>query len=149
MKAIAMKPVPTVLSEYIQGLKTHDLSLIARSIAADVKIVLPSRALTKSSFLGFLAALYSAFPDWDYQHDDPEVVGEDRIAVKWYQGGTHTDVLILPGRAAVAPTGKQIRIPEQFFFYQIVADQIIEIRPEAISGGAPWGILEQLGIPSL
>jgi predicted ester cyclase len=144
-----MTRVPKVLLEYIQGLKTHDLSIIARSIADDVRVVLPSRTLAKSGFLEFLAALYTALPDWEYQHDEPEVRGEDRFAVKWYQGGTHTDMLILPGRAPVAPTGKQIRIPEQFFFYQIVADKIIEIRPDTISGGAPWGILEQLCIPSL
>jgi predicted ester cyclase len=144
-----MNRIPTVLFEYIQGLKTHDLSMIARSIADDVRVVLPSRTLAKSGFLEFLGALYSAFPDWEYQHDEPEVLNEDRFAVKWYQAGTHTDILILPGRAAVAPTGKHILIPEQFFFYQIVADHIIEIRPDAITGGAPWGILERLGISSL
>jgi predicted ester cyclase len=144
-----MNPVPTVLLDYIQGLKTHDLSMIARSIAGDVRVALPSRTLAKAGFLEFLAALYSAFPDWDYQHHAPEARGEDRFAVKWLQSGTHTEILALSGQAPIAPTGKHIRIPEQFFFYHIVADQIIEIRPEAIAGGAPWGILEQLGLPSL
>jgi hypothetical protein len=120
--------------------------MIAATIANEAEIVLPTRKLTKSGFLAFLSALYAAFPDWNYRHDAPESRGPDQFAVKWYQSGTHTAALDLPELARVAATGKLIRIPEQFFFYRVVADQLIEIRPDAIPGGAPWGILEQLGV---
>jgi hypothetical protein len=142
-----MNVIPLVLLQYMQGLKTHDLNLIALSVADEARVVLPKGALAKSGFLAFLTALYAAFPDWDYKHDAPESSGENRFAVKWYQSGTHTDALILPERGPVPATGKRIRIPAQFFFYHVDADKIIEIRPEAVPGGAPWGILEQLCIP--
>jgi len=46
----------------------------------------------------------------------------------------------------IAPTGKTVTIPEQFFFYKVRDDRIIEIRPEPIAGGAPGGILQQIGV---
>jgi hypothetical protein len=141
-----MNRIPLVLLQYIQGLKAHDLNLIASSVADEVRVVLPTRTLVKPDFLEFLAALYAAFPEWDYQHDAPESLGADRFAVKWYQSGKHTGALTLAGLASIPPTGALIRIPEQLFSYHILADQIIEIRPDAVPGGAPWGILEQLGV---
>ena len=143
-----MNRIPPVLLQYIQGLETHNLNMIASSVADDARVVLPTRTLAKPDFLAFLAALYAAFPDWEYQHEAPESLGADRFAVKWYQSGRHTGALTLVGRASIPPTGTLVRIPEQFFAYQIPGDQIIEIRPDAVPGGAPWGILEQLGIPS-
>jgi hypothetical protein len=87
-----------------------------------------------------------AFPDWRYDHDEPERRDDGSFTVRWRQGGTHTEALVLPGTPPLAATGKAVRIPEQFFFYKIRGGQLVEIRPEPIAGGAPWGILEQLGL---
>jgi len=46
----------------------------------------------------------------------------------------------------VPATGKKVTIPEQFFFYRVRGDQIVEIRPDPIAGGAPKGIFEQIGV---
>jgi hypothetical protein len=41
-------------------------------------------------------------------------------------------------------TNKKVTIQEQFFFYRARGDQIVEIRPDPIVGGAPQGIFEQM-----
>jgi molybdopterin converting factor small subunit/predicted ester cyclase len=140
----ATSTVPPVLLAYIEGLETHDAPKIAATVADDLCFITPGAILDKQVFLSFLQALYAAFPDWSYDHDEPELRG-DEIAVKWRQSGTHSGTLALPGFPALAPTGKKVKIPEQFFFYRVSADRIIEIRPEPIAGGAPQGILQQIG----
>jgi len=139
-----MKAIPRVLLAYIEGLKGHDVKKIAGTVADDLRFITPATTVGKERFLNFLRALYAAFPDWQYEHDEPEVRA-DEIAVKWRQGGTHTGTLALPG-IEVAATGKKVRIPDQFFFYQLREGQIVQIRPEPIAGGAPLGILEQIGV---
>jgi hypothetical protein len=39
-----------------------------------------------------------------------------------------------------------VTIPEHFFFYRVRDDRLVEIRPEPVPGGAPGGILEQIGV---
>ena len=138
--------IPSVLSRYIAGLKRHDVSQVASTVADDLVVMLPGRTLAKPEFLGFLTALYKAFPDWRYEHDEPEEGDDGSFTVRWRQGGTHTEAMILPGAPSLAATGKAVHIPEQLFFYRIFGGQLIEIRPEPIAGGAPWGILEQLAL---
>jgi hypothetical protein len=92
-----------------------------------------------------LTALYTGFPDWNYDYDRVEVHGE-LYAVKWRQGGTHNGVFAMPGLDPVAPTGRSVRIPEHYFHYKVAGDKIVMIRPEVVPGGAPRGILEQIGV---
>jgi predicted ester cyclase len=140
-----MTNVPPVLLAYIKGLRAHDVSQIAAAVDDDLRFITPPAILDKQRFLGFLQALYAAFPDWSYEHDEPELRG-DEIAVRWRQCGVHAGTLALHGIPAVAPTGKKVQIPEQVFFYRLRGDRIVEIRPEPISGGAPEGILRQIGV---
>lgn len=140
-----MTTIPSVLLTYINGLETHDVAKIGSTVADDLRFVTPTDIVDKERFLSFLHALYAAFPDWNYEHDEPEMRGPE-IAVKWRQSGTHAGALNLPGLPSVAPTGKLVRIPEQFFFYRVRDDRIVEIRPEPIAGGAPQGILQQIGV---
>lgn len=140
-----MKTIPPVLLTYINGLETHDVAKIASTVADDLRFVTPTAIVDKERFLSFLHALYAAFPDWSYDHDEPEM-RESAIAVKWRQSGTHAGTLSLPGLPSIAPTGTLVRIPEQFFYYRVRDDRIVEIRPEPIAGGAPQGVLEQIGV---
>ena len=139
-----MNTLPPVLLSYIAGLKAHDVDDIAKTVSEDLRFITQASAVDKERFLRFLHALYVAFPNWHYDHDEPEL-RDDGVAVKWRQGGTHTGTLDLPGMAAVPPTGKKVTIPEQFFFYRVRCDHLMEIRPEPIAGGAPQGIFEQIG----
>ena len=140
--------IPAVLSRYIAGLKAHDVAAIAGILADDVAVVTPARTFTKPEFVAFLTALYAAFPDWHYDHDEPESRGDGRYAIRWRQGGTHTAALQLTGRQEAPATGKTVCIPEQFFFYKLAGQRIMEIRPDPIPGGAPWGIVEQVAAGS-
>lgn len=140
-----MNETPVVLDSYMEGLKTHDVDRIAGTVADELAFVTATATLTKEQFLQMLRALYTGFPDWHYDHDEPEVRG-DVIAVKWRQGGTHTGTFALPGLPPVPATNRKVQIPEHHFFYRIRGDKIIEIRPEQVPGGAPRGILEQIGV---
>jgi predicted ester cyclase len=145
-----MSELPAVLRNYIQGLKSHDVDKIAGTVADDLAVVTAAQTLTKEQFLGMLRAIYAGFPDWHYEHDAAEF-RQDVIAVKFRQGGSHTGPLAMPDLAPIEPTGRKIKIPEHYFFYKLRGDKIVEIRPEPVPGGAPHGILEQLGVqgPSL
>ncbi len=141
-----MSPVvPPVLLSYVQGLRTHDVGLIASTVSDRLRFVGATRSLDRSQFLAFIAALYSGFPDWHYAYDRVEEV-DGRLAIKWRQGGTHTALLALPGIDAVPATGRSVIIPEHYFFYEVTDGLITVIHPDPIPGGAPRGILEQIGV---
>lgn len=142
-----MSNVPAVLASYIAGLETHDVDRVATTVSDDMAFITPSRTLDRRQFLAMLRALYAGFPDWHYDHDDPEVRG-DTIVVRWRQGGTHTGTFTLPGLAPIAATGREVVIPAQLFFYKVQGHLLVEIRPEPLPGGAPRGILEQIGAES-
>jgi predicted ester cyclase len=140
-----MRHVPPVLLRYIERLKAHDVDLVADTVADDLVFISATRTLDKPKFLAMLRALYTGFPDWHYDHD-PVEENDGVYAVKWRQGGTHNGSWTLAGMDPIAPTGKRVQIPEHYFFYKVRGDRIVEIRPEPIPGGAPRGILEQIGV---
>ena len=137
--------IPPVLGRYIKGLKTHDVEKIAGTVSDDLNFVSTGRTLNKEQFLDMLRAFYAAFPDWTYDHESPEL-DNDLISIRWRQGGTHTGALALPGLDPIPATGRTVKIPEQRFFYTIRDERIVTIRPDPIPGGAPKGILEQIGV---
>jgi predicted ester cyclase len=136
---------PAVLLDYIEGLKTHDVDRIAGNVADDLVFVAATRRLDKTQFLAMLRALYTGFPDWRYEYDGIEF-NDGVFAIKWRQGGTHTGTWNLAGMAPIAATGKSVRIPEHYFYYKVRDGRIVEIRPDPVPGGAPRGILEQIGV---
>jgi predicted ester cyclase len=140
-----MIEVTAVLRSYMEGLKAHDVDRIAAAVSDELAFVTPARILNKAQFLAMLRALYAGFPDWHYDHDEPECCGEV-IAIRWRQGGTHTRTFAWPGLEAIPATGKLVTIPEHHFFYRVRGNLIVEIRPEPVPGGAPRGILEQIGV---
>jgi hypothetical protein len=144
--AVRASRFPPSLRHYVEGLKAHDVGKIGDAVADDLTFVTPARAMDKGQFLDFIAALYRGFPDWHYDHDEPEARADGAIGIRWRQGGTHTAPLALPGFPAVPATGRSVTIPEHYFFYRIAAGKIREIRPDPVPGGAPRGIFEQIGV---
>jgi predicted ester cyclase len=140
-----MNEIPAVIRTYMDGLKAKDVDRVAATVADDLAVVTPQRTLDKGQFLQMLRAVYAGFPDYHYEHNAPEWQG-DLIAVRWRQGGTHSRTFALPGLAPIPATGTKVRIPEHYFFYRVRGERIIEIRPEPVPGGAPGGILKQLGV---
>ena len=137
---------PAALLSYIDGLRSHDVDRVATTVADNLLFISATRFLDKSQFLAMLRALYAGFPDWTYQYNEIEDRGQNNYAIKWRQTGTHTGVWAMPGMAPLAPTGRLIEIAPHYFFYRIVDDKLVLIFPEPTPGGAPRGILEQIGV---
>ena len=106
-----------------------------------------TRILTKPQFLKMLSALYTGFPDWRYEYHEIEDRGQGNFAIKWRQGGTHRGLWTMPGMDPIPATGRSVRIAPHYFYYRVVKDRLAIIFPEPIIGGAPRGILEQIGVP--
>jgi hypothetical protein len=134
------------LASYVEGLKSHDVAAIDKSLSENVKFVTSVKTMGKPAILEFLTALYTGFPDWSYDHDDPVQEGDGSYSILWRQGGTHQATLDLPGFETVAATGKTVVIPKQRSFYRIGSEGLTEIRPDPVPGGAPGGIFEQIGV---
>ena len=131
--------IPTALTNYMHGLATHDIALIGSTFADEIRFVTPAKTMEKAQILAFLTALYRGFPDWHYDHDEPEPQPDGSIAVVWRQGGTHTGTLAFPGFDPVPATGRTVTIPEHPFFYRVTDAGLTEIRPQPVPGGAPRG----------
>ena len=138
-------PTPQVLLDYVEGLKTHDVDKVAHTAADDLHFISATRILNRQQFLEMLAALYTGFPDWTYDFSTVEDRGQGNYAIKWHQGGTHTGIWAMPGMAPIQPTGKRVQIPPQYFYYRVTDEKLSIIFPEPVPGGAPRGILEQIG----
>lgn len=136
---------PEVLLQYMNGLRTHDVPAILDTVADDLRFESMGRTLDKSAFGAMLRALYTGFPDWRYDHDAP-AQENGWWYVLWRQSGTHDGVFAMPGLDPIAPTGRHVRIPPQRFYYRIDGARIGVIRPDPVEGGAPRGILEQIGV---
>ena len=98
--------IPGFFYSYIEGLKTHDVEMIAGTVADDLCFVTATTTLNKQQFLAMLRALYAGFPDWHYDHDAPEV-RDALIAVRWRQSGTHLGILALPGMTPSPPPASE------------------------------------------
>ena len=98
----AFAMIPAFFYSYIEGLKTHDVEMIADTVADELRFVTATTTLNKQQFLAMLRALYAGFPDWHYDHDAPEV-RDALIAVRWRQSGTHLGILALPGMTPSPP----------------------------------------------
>lgn len=138
--------IPPVLLSYIDGLRTHDIAKIGSTMAAELKFISATRILDKEPALKMLTALYAGFPDWNYKYPGIEDRGQGNYAIKWDQGGTHTGTWAMPGMEPIAPTGRSVRIPEHYFYYRVANEKLTIIFPEPFNGGAPRGILEQIGV---
>ena len=68
-----MQAIPKALTEYVEGLKAHDIDKIARTVSVDLAFIAATRTLDKAQFLAMLRALYTGFPDWNYDHDPIEL----------------------------------------------------------------------------
>jgi len=137
---------PKALTDYVAGLESHDVEKIASTLSDDLMFISATRVMNKSEALVMLGALYTAFPDWRYEYDEIENRGQNNFAIKWRQGGTHNGAWNLPGMDGIAPTGKQVRIAPHYFYYRVANERLSIIFPEPVVGGAPRGILEQIGV---
>jgi predicted ester cyclase len=144
-RALETASLPRALRDYLEGLASHDVARVADTLAEELWFISATRILGKSQFLEMLAALYAGFPDWEYQCEGIEDRTEGNYAIRWRQGGRHTGVWAMPGMDPIAATGRRVAIPLHYFYYRVSNDRIVLIFPEPLAGGAPRGILQQLG----
>ena len=137
---------PPVLIDYVSALADHDLKRISATLADELMFISATRTLDKEQFVAMLGALYAGFPDWNHGFHEIENRGESNYAIEWHQSGTHTGTWTMPGMDPIAPTGRQVQIPPQHFFYRVANNKLVLIFPEPIPHGAPRGILEQIGV---
>jgi len=81
--------LPPALLQYMADLKAHDVEMIGASLAEDVQLVTPAKTMDKPMILQFLATLYHGFPDWSYDHDEPELLEDGffcALAAGWHTG---------------------------------------------------------------
>jgi proline iminopeptidase len=144
-RPVMQEAPPPVLLRYMAGLRAHDVPAILDTVSDDLRFESQARILDKSAFRGMLTALYTGFPDWHYDNDPPGREG-DWWYVLWRQSGNHGGTFALPGMAPIPATGRPVKIPPQRFYYRVENDRIVVIRPDPIEGGAPRGILQQIGV---
>ena len=138
--------VPQVFLDYVSSLVDHDTRGVAATLADNMMFISATRILDKQQFVGMLNALYAGFPDWNHGYEEIENRGEGNYAIKWRQSGTHTGTWSMPGMEPIAPTSKRVQIPPQYFFYRVASNKLVLIFTEPMVGGAPRGILEQIGV---
>ena len=68
--------IPEALLTYMGGLKTHDEDLIGSTSAEYIRFVTPFWTAGHEQVSDFLGALYRAFPDWTYDHESPQKLGD-------------------------------------------------------------------------
>lgn len=127
--------VPQVFLDYVSSLVDHDTSGVAATLADDMMFISATRILDKQQFISMLNALYAGFPDWNHGCDGIENRGDGNFAIKWHQSGTHTGTWTMPGMEPVAPTGKRVQIPPQYFFYRVANNKLAMIFTEPMVGG--------------
>ena len=137
--------IPQTLSNYLAALKRHDLAGIEAALTHDCQFIGASRILSRQNFLDMMKALYTGFPDWDHGFQSIEDRSSGNYAVLWHQTGTHTGEWCMSGMAPIAPTGKRVTMPPHTFYYRVASSGISLIFPEPMPGGAPAGILHQIG----
>ena len=128
---------------YDEGINRQDAAASAGFYTADAKN--HGRLVGRSGMQAVFEALFSTFPDFNYQID--EVTAEDdRVVCKVTMQGTHRGQPTLPQAFGgmlngVAPTGKAVRVL-QFHSFRIRDGQISEhaaVRDDL-------GMLHQLGL---
>ena len=140
-----MATIPPVLLDYIQGLAAHDVERVAGTVADDLRFVAATRVLDKPQFLAMLRALYTGFPDWHYDHDPIEARAD--LLCREVAAGRHPYRDMEPvGDGSDSPDRQAGAYPRALFLLQGCGESHRRDPPGSDSGGAPRGILQQIGV---
>ena len=112
---------------YDEGINRHDAVAAAAFYAPGAKN--HGRTVGREGMQKVFEALFSAFPDFNYQIEEATAEG-DRVVCKVTMTGTHRGQPTLPAAfsgmlAGVPPTGKQVRVL-QFHSFRVAGGQITE-----------------------
>jgi predicted ester cyclase len=136
-----------VVRSYFDALEAKDLARLNEVVSPDLVFVTPLRPLGKQDLLRVFSAIFDAFPDWRFDHQELVTAG-DTVKTKLRMTGTHTGTFVPPIRALkpIKATGKKVVLPEQEFVYYVDSGKIARIVSEPVPDGGIPGLLTQLGV---
>ena len=102
----------------------------------------------KREFVGLMAALVAAMPDWKFNAKDFKQHG-DKVTVTFQITGTQTGELNLPMLSImkIPASKKHIALPKEETTVTIKNGKISQLEAAKVPGGGVAGVLAQLGIP--
>jgi len=101
------------------------------------------QAILSAQFVGMMAQLRVAFPDWSFNVSQIEEDG-NVARVTHAASGTHKKSLTLSpmGLPAIPATGKSFRLPVMQDEVTIIDERVVKLTAHAPSGGGWLGILQ-------
>ena len=136
-----------VVRSYLDALEAKDLVRVDSLISPDLVFVTPLKPLGKHDLLRVFKAIFDAFPDWRFDHQELVTTG-DVVKTRLRMAGTHTGTFVppFPGLKPIKATGTKVVLPEQEFVYHVEREQIARIVPEPVPNGGIPGLLKQIGV---
>ena len=129
----------TVVRRYFSDLiNKRDYGSAERLLGADFRFHDPAMShepMTREVFLGFLGALSTAFPDYQFTVED-QIVCEDKAVARWRFTGTHRGEFL-----GVPATGRAVTVTGIDIF-EFAGGKIVQAWAEANVAG----LLRQLGV---
>ena len=142
-----MSEAEQVVRSYFDALEAKDLVRVDAVVSPDLVFVTPLKPLGKQDLLRLLRAVFDAFPDWRFDHQELVTSG-DIVKTKLRMAGTHTGMFVPPLRVLkpINATGRKVVLPEQEFVYHVEGGKIVRIVPEPVPDGGIPGLLKQIGV---
>ncbi len=103
--------------------------------------------ILSAQFVGMMAQLRVAFPDWSFNVSQIEEDG-NVARVMLAPSGTHKESLELSpmGLPAIPATGKSFQLPVMQHDVTIIDERVVNLTAHVPPGGGLPGILQQLGV---
>jgi hypothetical protein len=134
-----------VFVRYSQALDRADLTAMAELIHHDLR--LEGTGLDGIGKQAFPAAMKAQLEAFSSYSENPTDVVEDGDIVHFvaHVTGTHTGTRVLPGMAAIPPTGLSIALPPEPAWVKVTSGKLLVYHVTQVPGGGIGGILSQLG----
>jgi predicted ester cyclase len=127
---------------------SHDLAGLQDLLAEDCIAKGDTMEIPKQQFIEYLEALFTAFPDFKFSHNDFREEGE-MISFRVEEQGTHTGLLDLTPFGvplSLPATSKPFKTPETKHTIRVAEGKVSYISEEQVEGGGLAGVLAQLGV---
>jgi agmatinase len=144
-RILAADPTPVdVFRQYTAAVDRGDVGALADWLAEDFRLEGAGLGVIgRDEFVETMRAQLNAFPDYKVNPTDVRGSGEN-VEFVAHVTGTQKGALHLPGRVAVAPTGRTIALPPEPAAVVVRAGRIRACRVEPVPGGGIDGILSRL-----
>ncbi|HEX8705905.1 MAG TPA: ester cyclase [Myxococcaceae bacterium] len=140
-----------VVRAHLRAAEQGDWAKAEAALADDFKMQMKGMpfwvSIGRPNALDMHKARKTAFPDFQFHE---EVVREEgnAVTIAVHLTGTHTGPLDypIPDVPKMAPTGKSIDLPAEYFTYYVEQDRIRRVFGEIPEGHGPPALKKQLGV---